>query len=63
MRGGGFVEVGEDEDAEEEHEHAEGDEAVFGGEEGPVGGCVALEEGDFGEDERHCCEVLDKCCF
>ena len=47
--GGGFVEVAEDGDADDDHEDAEGNEAGAGGEEGPVGCCVAFEEADFGE--------------
>ena len=43
-----FVQVAKD------HDDAESDEPVAWGEEGPVFGGVALEKGDFGEDEEDC---------
>lgn len=49
-----FVQVAEDGDADDNHDYAEGDEPVARGEERPVVGGVALEEGDFGEDEEYC---------
>lgn len=62
MRGGFLVEVAEDGDAEDGHEDAEGDEAVGGGEEGPVAGEVGAEERGFGEEEEHCVgEMLAVC--
>ena len=45
---GFFVEVTEDGDADDDHEDAEGDEARAWGQEGPICGCVALEEADLG---------------
>lgn len=57
MGGGFFVEVSEDGDPDDYHEDAEGEEAVGGGEEGPVTGEVAAEEGGFGEDKEHYWEV------
>ena len=53
LGGGGFVEVAEDGDAEDDHEGTEGDEAGGGGEEGPGAGEVGAEEGEFGDDEGH----------
>lgn len=49
-----FVQVAEDGDADDNHDYAEGDEPVARGEERPVVGGVALEEGDFGKDEEYC---------
>lgn len=54
LGGGCFVQVAEDGDADDDHDYAEGDEPVARGEERPVLGGVALEEGDFGEDEEYC---------
>lgn len=53
FRGGFFVQVAEDGDAEDDHEGAEGDEAGGGGEEGPAAGEVGAEEGEFGDYEGH----------
>ena len=54
LRGGLFVQIAEDGDADNDHYYAEGDESVAWGEERPVVGGVALEEGDFGEYEEDC---------
>ena len=56
-----FVQVAEDGDAEDDHDYAEGDEPVARGEERPVFGGVPLEEGDFGEDEENCFNLLVSC--
>ncbi|KAL9596890.1 MAG: hypothetical protein Q9179_004454 [Wetmoreana sp. 5 TL-2023] len=44
---GFFVEVAEDGDADDDHEDAQGNKAVGGGEEGPGAGEVEAEEGGF----------------
>lgn len=49
-----FVQIAEDGDTDDDHDDAEGDEPVARGEERPVIGGVALEERDFGEDEKYC---------
>ena len=49
-----LVQIAEDGDADDDHDYAEGDEPVARGEERPIVGRVAFEEGDFGEYEEYC---------
>lgn len=49
--GGCLVQIAEDGDTDDDHDDAQGDEAVARGEERPVVGGVALEKRDFGEYE------------
>ena len=49
-----LVQVSENGDADDDHDYAEGDEPVAWGEERPVVGRVAFEEGDFGKYEEYC---------
>ena len=49
-----LVQIAEDGNANDDHDYAEGDEAVARGEERPIVGRVAFEEGDLGEYEEYC---------
>ena len=49
-----LVQIAENGDADDDHDDAEGDEAVAWGEEGPVLSGVALKKGDLGEYEEDC---------
>ena len=53
LAGGFFVEVAEYGDTGDDHQEAEGDEAVDWREEGPVAGNVGSEEREFGHYQEH----------